>query len=160
MAANGDILKDGIEEVGSFVGQFQHMLDPKKRLTIPSDWRAIVGKPERLFVLPAIGGNHLYVWPWRVMKPRMERLQQLSMADRRERDFLRYLGSRSELLPWDAQGRMRIRDELLAYAGLTDQVVLVGNLEAFELWSPKNWAEVERRFVDEDLLESAKRLGM
>ena len=42
---------------GIFVGRFTHSLDPKKRLTIPAVWRAQVGTPKSLYVLPDF---HLY----------------------------------------------------------------------------------------------------
>ena len=41
-------------------------------------------------------------------------------------------------MSWDAQGRIRIKDKLLEFAELRDQVVLAGALDKFQLWSPEN----------------------
>lgn len=124
-----------------FVGYFQHLLDPKKRLTIPAQWREQAGEPSQLFVLPGVDQPCLSVFPAREIAQRIERLKSLSVGDGKGRNFMRALGSRSELLTWDAQGRIRVKDELLDYAGLKSDVVLVGAMECFELWSPEKWKQ-------------------
>lgn len=147
---------DEIAENGVFVGNFTHSLDPKKRLTVPSEWRELVGAQKRLFVLPGIKTKCLCVYPAREMTRRLEKLRTLSIADGKGRQFARALASRSEWVPWDSQGRVRIKDDLLAYAGLVNQVVLVGTFDGFELWSPDNW-KTEDDAVDDPLIEEAAR---
>lgn len=124
-----------------FVGNFTHMLDPKRRLTIPSEWRVQVGLPASVYVLPDFHQRCLNVYPAGEMSRKLEALRRYPMADEKARRFSRVLGGNSELLPWDVQGRIRIKDELLAFAGLTDKVILVGALDRFELWSPAGSAE-------------------
>lgn len=125
---------------GYFVGSFTHSLDPKKRLTIPSEWREHVGVPSSLYVLPGLNEKCLYVFPAREMAERLEAIRNSSITDDKARLFSRLLGMRSGLVSWDAQGRIRIPDELLAYAQLTDQVLMTGALKRFELWSPDVWS--------------------
>lgn len=145
---------------GVFVGQYQHLLDPKKRLTIPSVWREQVGQPEQLFVLPGVNLPCLCVFPSREMARRLERIRSLSIADETGRNFLRTLASRSDLVPWDAQGRIRVKDELLDYAGLSSDVVLVGAFECFELWSPEKWKQQqESSATSTSLGEAARYVG-
>ena len=126
---------------GVFVGSFVHSLDPKKRLTIPSDWREQVGEPTTLYVLPGVDSACLSVLPAREMSRKLEKIRKHSMSDKKARHFARVLASRSDLVSFDSQGRIRVKDELLAFAGLTDQVMLVGAFEGFELWSPERWKE-------------------
>ena len=118
---------------GVFVNTYTHSLDSKKRLTIPSDWRELVGVPRGLFVLPGVNDKCLCVYPAREMTRRLEKLRNLSIADEKGRQFARTLASRADLVPWDSQGRIRIKDELLEYADLVNQVVLVGTYDGFEL---------------------------
>jgi len=127
---------------GVFVGTFIHSLDPKQRLTIPSEWRDYVGSPSSLYVLPGVEDRYLTVFPAREMVQRLQRLRNLSIADAKARQFARVLGSQSQLAPWDSAGRVRIKDDLLAFAGLTDQVVLIGAIEGFELWNMERWKAV------------------
>lgn len=152
----------GVEGVSQyFCGTYLHNLDPKRRLTVPSEWRALVGQPERFFVIPSVGEDkHLYVYPARVMGPKLRNIHNLSMADAQGRTYLRIMGSRSEMLGWDTQGRVRVRDELLAHAGLSSEVLLVGNFEGFELWNPKAWQAVASRMDDRGLLDASKYVGV
>jgi MraZ protein len=127
---------------GVFVGTYEHTLDPKKRLTIPSEWRECVGTPNSLYVLPSADQKCLIVFPGREMLQRLQRIRNLSYADARARQFARILGSQSQIAPWDTQGRIRVNDALLDFAQLKEQVVLVGVIEGFELWNPDLWRPV------------------
>ena len=126
---------------GVFVSTFSHTLDPKRRLTIPSAWRAQVGNPKSLYVLPQIHDRCLCVIPANVMTERIVKMRQRSIADRKARQFARTLASQSDLVSWDAQGRIRIKDELMDFAQLEEQVAMVGAFDSFELWSPENFAK-------------------
>jgi len=144
-----------------FCGQYRHNLDPKRRLTIPAEWRAIVGEPSQFFVVPSVGEPRLlYVYPARVMEPKLQNIHNLPMADAKGRAYLRIMGARSEILGWDVQGRIRIRDDLLEYARLTDEVLLVGNYEGFELWNPDEWRKFEQSVNEQSLVEASKYVGI
>jgi DNA-binding transcriptional regulator/RsmH inhibitor MraZ len=62
------------------------------------------------------------------------------------------------LAPWDSAGRIRIKDDLLDYAKLGDQVILVGAIERFELWNPDLWKQVSGSNAA-DLGEAARNIG-
>ena len=153
----GDIIrKAGAEAAGIFVGNFTHSLDPKRRLTIPAEWRDQVAAAGSLYVLPGIYEKCLYVFPAREMLRRLERVRSHSVADPKARLFMRTLGSRSDLVTWDTQGRIRIKDELLEHAQLTDLVVMAGAFEKFELWSPELW-KAANAVVDQATMDDATR---
>lgn len=120
-----------------FVSEFMHSLDPKKRLTIPAVWRAQVGDPQSLFVMPDFHEKCLNVFPAAEMSRKLEKLRRHSMADRKAMEFARVLGSSSDLVSWDSQGRIRIKDKLLAFAQITDKVQMIGALDKFQLWNPE-----------------------
>jgi MraZ protein len=141
--------------LGLFVGTVTHSLDPKKRVTIPSDWRELVGEPSSVYVIPDFRHRCLNVYPAREMLHKLERIRQHSMADQKAMQFARVLGEASALLKWDTQGRIRISDRQLEFAGLTDQVVMVGALNRFELWSPENRGTAGG--MEQDGLEEAAR---
>lgn len=152
--SHSEMLNEGV-----FVNTYVHSLDAKKRVTVPSDWRELVGVPKRLFVLPGVNDKCLCVYPAREMTRRLERLRNLSIADAKGRHLARTLASRSDLLPWDSQGRMRVKDELLEYAGIINQVVLVGTFDGFELWNPDNWDRVNQGEGEGSLGEAAQYVG-
>lgn len=147
---------DNLGVNGGFVDHFLHTLDPKKRLTIPSEWRdRLVGKPA-FFVLPGLGGERcLYVYPESEMAPRLVKLRKMGIGDKRARVFARALASRADLVGCDSQGRIRIKDELLDYAGLTSQVELIGLFNHFEIWNPERRKSADP--IDEAIMEDAVR---
>ncbi len=134
-----------------FVGDFLHALDPKKRLTIPAVWRVQVGDPKSLFVLPDFHERCLNVLPAAEMARKLDKIRRHSMADRKAMEFTRTLGAASDLVSWDTQGRVRIKDKLLAFAGITDQVQMIGAMNRFQLWNPDNL--VDSGEIDQARLE-------
>jgi len=148
----------GIQHV--FVDQYSHSLDEKKRLTIPSEWRAQVGSPERLFVLPSTVEKCLCVYPERVMALRLQKLHKLSEVDAESQNFMRELAANANLLPWDGNGRIRIKDALLEYAQLSSEVVLVGVFTRFELWSPALWKQKQPVIDQHKLGMAARSVGL
>ncbi len=144
-----------------FSGVVTHSLDPKKRLTIPVDWRLSVGRPERVFVMPGFDGEPcLYVFPMRIMAARLESVNRALVSDPNYRVFTRTMGENSAELPWDSQGRIRIPDHLLEKGGLSDSIYMVGAKDRFELWQPE-----QRRLYRQEkestitLSQAAKLLG-
>lgn len=158
MEANDIGMQVGAGE-GVFVNTYVHSLDTKRRLTIPSDWRELAGVPKRLFVLPGVNDKCLCVYPAREMTRRLERLRNLSIADAKGRQLARTLASRSDLTPWDSQGRIRIKDDLLDFAAIANQAVLVGTFDGFEIWNPDLWKETEDSVNPQDLGEAARYVG-
>ena len=161
----GDIVtvEQSVLGMAGFLGSFVHALDGKKRLTIPSEWRALTGAPPQLVVLPSVSDNDsercLWVYPARVWNLRLAPLRQVSSADDVRR-AMRVLASRSEILTWDAAGRLRIRDELLKHAGLTGQVMLVGAFERFELWEPEQWKQQEGTVDSTAMKRAVQSIGL
>ena len=144
---------------GVFMGSYTHSLDPKKRLTIPSEWRDHSGASGSLYVLPGLEeSRYLMVFPAREMVQRLQSVRSLSIADTKGRQFARLLGSQSQLAPWDSAGRIRVNDNLLEHAQLSDQVVLIGAIDHFELWSPVLWKQAGLKAAA-DLGEAARYVG-
>jgi len=144
---------------GLFMGDFTHSLDPKKRLTIPSEWRENAGVPHGLYVLPDLENRgYLNVFPAKEMMQRLQAIRSLSIADVKGRQFARMLGSQSQLATWDTAGRIRINDSLLEHAKLSDQIALVGAIDHFELWNPALWKR-EGLARGADLGEAARYVG-
>jgi len=59
--------------------------------------------------------------------------------DKLGQQAVRSFAAGADMLVWDAQGRIRIGENLLAHAEVKEQVVLVGTLTRIELWSVENF---------------------
>lgn len=72
---------------------------------------------------------------------------EVSATDRQARDLRRYLFSAAEEVELDGQGRFVIPKQLLSYAQLESEVVLVGTGDHFEVWSPPSWQKLVDTFM-------------
>lgn len=141
-----------------FMGKHVHSLDPKKRLTIPSVWRDVVGESKSLYLMPGIDRPCLMLLPPAVMGQLMQRMEGMHLSDPEEMELMLTVASESDHLSFDVQGRVRVNDEHLAYAGLEGEVVLAGAFNRIELWNPEAWAA--RKQTASGLARAAKSLKM
>ena len=149
---------DELLNAGAFVGCYTHSQDCKKRVTILSDWHEVAGNPT-LFVPTRVNVKCLYVVTAREMAQRLEKVRAASVANVQAQKFMRDFFSRADRVALDAQGRIRVKDELLDYAGIINQMVLVGTGSRFELWSPESWNEQSSQLDQSKFAEAAQYIG-
>jgi MraZ protein len=121
---------------GALMGTFEHALDPKRRITIPSVWREVMGSPAYLCVMADPHDACLTIIPPNVLRQRLQKLREQPVFDEGLTEALRDLFSDAEYLAVDVQGRIRISDGLLAFAQLEDMVHLVGVGTRIQIWAP------------------------
>jgi MraZ protein len=141
---------------GLLVGRFDHAMDPKRRLTVPAGWRDLMGDPPYVYVFPDPHMKCLSLVPPAEMEGRLEKLRQRALFDKTLGPALRVFGESAEQVTLDVQGRIRIRDKLLAFAQLSDKVVMIGSMNRVQLWSPALAPETES--IDQASLEEACRV--
>lgn len=122
-----------------FVGSFTHSLDAKRRIIFPSSWRNLLGESNRLFAFPHPDDKCLYLYTAEEMTRRLDQLRAGGSLDTKGQQAIRSFAAGADMLVWDAQGRIRIGENLLAHAEVKEQVVLVGTLTRIELWSAENF---------------------
>jgi MraZ protein len=122
-----------------FVGQYNHSLDAKDRLTIPSKWRssAIDQKSDWDYMLLPMSGPHIAVFTGDMIAVFMEKARAISMGDAEGLATMRKLFSRADQVKCSTQGRINLNKALMNHAGIKRDVVLVGNLTRFEIWNPE-----------------------
>ena len=116
------------------MGRFDHALDPKKRLTIPSEWRGVMGPV--MYAMPDRKERGLNLYPKAEMDVMLERLRQKALLDPAPNKVYAKLGAVSQQLSLDVQGRIRICDRLLRFANLTTTVAMVGSFQMIKLYDP------------------------
>jgi MraZ protein len=140
-----------------FVGTFTHAVDEKKRVAIPAKWRAAASGSNEFCVLPD-PKSHLLVLPQPVVEKMLEKADEMSIGDPR-RATLRVITSEGHTTPCDKTGRVVLTEALLRHAGITDQAVLVGVFNKFEIWSPERYA-ADKSAATHNLAEAAQQLGI
>ena len=137
------------------VGRCDHALDPKRRLTIPSGWRKAMGEPEYVYVMPDRKERCLNLMPKAEMDVLLGRIREKALFDPALNRVYQAIGSVSEQLDLDVQGRIRISDRLLQFANLTTTVAMLGSFRMIKLWNPK--AVPDENQVDAKALDEALR---
>jgi len=106
-----------------------------------------------VYVFPDPNERCLNLIPPAEMEGRLEKLRQRPLFDKRAHEALRVFGENAEQAVLDVQGRIRIKDRLLAFAGLSSKVVMIGAMNRVQLWSPALRPEAET--VDQAALAAA-----
>ena len=140
------------------VGRYDHGLDPKFRLMIPAEWRAALGDPEYVYVFPDPAHECLDLIPKEEMEKRLESLRERAIFDASLTDDLQAISESAKQLMVDTAGRIRISNKLLAFAGLTDVVAMVGAVRMARLWNPARLGPADKVDV-ERFRSAAARLG-
>ena len=147
-----------------FRGSFFHTIDSKGRIIIPAKFRDVIKAQESngVMVSRIDGGLVAYTYDeWRNIETRI-----LSLAEKSEnmRRFRRvFIGGAFECA-CDKQDRILIPQNLRQYAELNKEIVLVGVLDHFEIWSRKSWdtenIHLEKDMKKEDVRNEIAKLGL
>jgi len=142
-----------------FTGEFQHTLDGKGRVIIPSKLRDGLG--ER-FVITRGLDQCLFVYPNSEWVRLEQKLKQLPFTKSDSRAFTRLFFSGAMEVEADKQGRILIPNNLREYAGIEKEVMFIGVSNRVEVWSEdawkgyfdqanENYEELAEKLVDFDL---------
>ena len=121
-----------------FMGEYNHTIDAKGRLIIPSKFRELLGEE---FVLTKGLEGCFYIFPWEERKAFEEKLRALPLTNKNARTFTRFFVAGATNCELDKQGRILVPQTLREFAGLEKDVVLTGNLNRIEVWSKEKWSE-------------------
>ncbi len=143
----------------SYTGLFRHTLDEKNRVTIPSGWRAAHAEGEQFLATPHPDGYIAILPPDEIAKLRTK-IDAIALSDGSGQDFAARFFAQTQTFGFDKQGRIMLNTELLTHAGIAKDVVLVGSLTKFSLYSPDRWSRVEQRTSGENFGDLMRRLGI
>ena len=128
-----------------FRGRFEHIIDPKGRVSIPAKFRELlVEKYDDRLILTNFD-RCLVAYPyeeWRVLE---DRVSSLSMVKKEVKSFQRFFISGATECPIDKLGRILIPQTLRDHAQLEKSVIFAGMLKKFEIWSKERWLEEIKR---------------
>lgn len=146
-----------------FLGQYEHSIDEKGRLTIPSRYRDELANGA--YITQGFEKN-LMVFMTKNFEEISESVNQKSLTDPRARELRRRIFSRADRVDVDRTGRILLPQFLRERNDLGGSVVVVGAGNFFEIWSKEAWAEQDAmiddteanqdRFAALDLLIGAK----
>ena len=137
------------------IGEYEHTLDEKKRVSIPKSFRVSLG--ERVVITRGLD-NCLYMFSYAAWEGMAAKLQSLSLANADTRGFSRFMLSGAAEVEVDDAGRILVPDHQKTYAGLKKRIVFTGVSDRVEIWDATRWQSYKRR-IDRDAERMAKKLG-
>jgi len=138
-------------------GEYNHSIDTKGRLIIPSKFRETLG--DTVIITKGID-RCLLVFPvtqWEEFETELHKLPRSA----RTRDYLRYIVGSAESVTIDKMGRVPLSQPLRHHAVIDREVVLVGVLDRIEIWDKAAWDKKNEELSDdiEDISEELTQLG-
>ena len=140
-----------------FMGEYNHTIDAKGRLIIPSKFREALGSE---FVLTKGLDGRLFVFPMKEWEAFEEKLRSLPLIDKNARKFSRFFLAGASTCELDKQGRILVPGTLREFAQMDKEVVLTGMLDRIEVWSKEQWLENNAYDDMDDIAQSMQELGL
>lgn len=140
-----------------FMGEYNHTIDAKGRLIIPSKFREALGD---VFVVTKGLDGCLFVYDnaeWNVFE---EKLKSLPLTNKDARQFVRFFLAGAAEAEVDKQGRILIPNVLREFAQLNKDVVLIGVASRIEIWSKERFEGMAAYEDMDEIAEHMAELGL
>lgn len=140
-----------------FMGEYNHSIDTKGRLIIPSKFRDMLG--DEFVVTKGLEGC-LFVFEKYDFESFMDKLNEKSDLEAKVRKIKRFFISGAQEMEPDKQGRMLVPPTLREYAGLEKEVVFAGVGGHIEIWDKSKWDDVTSFDDINDIAEELSNIGI
>jgi MraZ protein len=128
-----------------FLGQYQHALDDKGRLTIPAAFRDALA--EGAFISQGFDRN-LMVMTSAYFQQVYERINAMSITDPSARLLRRLILSSAYQVEVDKAGRILLPQNLRQFLGMNGEAMVIGQGEYFEIFTPAEWSQQMQTLQD------------
>jgi len=132
------LVSGGTGVVSMLMGEYRHNIDTKGRMIVPSKLREELGEE---FVLTRGLDGCLFGYPMSEWQNLESKLNEMPLAKKDARTFVRFFYSAATECELDKQGRINIPSTLRNYATLTKECVVIGVSNRIEIWDEERWQE-------------------
>lgn len=140
-----------------FMGEYNHTVDAKGRLIVPSKFREQLG--DEFVVTKGLDGC-LFAYENTEWKALEEKLHALPLTNANARKFSRFFLAGATSCEVDKQGRILLPAVLREFAGIEKDAVLVGVGSRIEIWAKDRWLEANSYDDMEEIAENMEGLGI
>ncbi|MBW1836625.1 MAG: division/cell wall cluster transcriptional repressor MraZ [Deltaproteobacteria bacterium] len=147
-----------------FRGSSFHTIDEKGRIIIPARFRDVLKAGGGDGVMVSRLDKSLFAYTFEEWSKIENKILSLAEKSGNMRRFRRvFIGGAFECI-CDKQGRILIPPSLRQYSELEREIVLLGVLDHFEIWSRKNWEKenlnIEEDMENEEVRNEISKLGL
>ena len=143
--------------INMFMGEYNHTVDEKGRLIIPSKFRDELG--DSFVVTKGLDGC-LFVYGNEEWNRLSVKLQGLPFTNKSARAFSRYMLAGAVTVDVDKQGRILLPQVLRTFGELDKEVVLIGVGSRVEIWNRNKWNEASDIGDMDEIAEQMADLGI
>lgn len=134
----------------SFLGEYESTIDTKGRFLLPAAFKKQLPKEEGTeFVINRGFEKCLTLYPIQSWKPIFTNISKLNDFDPKVRAFRRYFLNGASPVEMDSAGRLLLPKNLMGYASLEKDIVLVSALTKIEIWDKKLYEQFFDSISDE-----------
>lgn len=129
-----------------FLGEYDHSLDDRGRLTLPRKIRQEIDEKELVLAKgfePCIFGFDRESWEREAAKH-----LETPVTDSEGRKLRRYMFSGAQKADIDKLGRILLPTQLKEYASVTREIVVIGAGDHFEIWDNAHWKQYAGKLTD------------
>ncbi|HEY4611442.1 MAG TPA: division/cell wall cluster transcriptional repressor MraZ [Bacteroidota bacterium] len=124
--------------MSSFKGRYEYSVDSKGRVALPAKLRKNVSPAANdTFIVTRGFEQCLFVYPQDEWNKVEESVRGLSPSNPQHRFFVRTLLQWTTDVQLDGQSRLSIGQDLLKFAGIENEVLILGVMERIEIWNPR-----------------------
>ncbi len=137
------------------IGEYQHNIDSKNRVAVPSKFRADLGS--RFYITKGLDGC-LFV----LAAAEWERLEEKvsSLPISKARGLQRFFFSGAAEVQPDKQGRILVPQQLKEYASLDKDVTFIGASSRVEIWNTDKWRAINSELTQDSIEEAMDMLDL
>ncbi len=140
-----------------FMGEYNHTIDAKGRLIVPSKFRESLG--DEFVVTKGLDGC-LFVYSAQEWESMEAKFREMSQFSKEARKFARFFFAGAAVCEADKQGRVLLPAVLREFAGIEKDVVLAGVVNHIEIWSRERWQETNEYDDVEEIAEHMASMGL
>lgn len=139
------------------IGEYEHTIDAKGRLSMPSKLRRDMG--EAFIVTKGLDGC-LFAFSQEEWKNFETKLKSLPLSDKNARNFVRFFLAGANECEIDKQGRFLIPSNLREAGKLEKEAVIIGVGTRLEIWNKDIWNSKDEEISADEIAENMTLLGI
>lgn len=142
-----------------FIGEYEHNVDAKGRIIMPSKLREDIG--DKFIITKGLDGC-LFAYSQTEWANFEEKLKALPLAQKNARNFVRFFLSGAVECEIDKQGRFLISSNLREHASLDKEVIIIGVGTRLEIWNKEAWKTYssDENISADEIAENMTMLGI
>ena len=135
--------------MSSFKGRYLYSVDEKGRVALPAKLRVnLAASVKGNFVITRGFERCLYIYPQDEWNKLEQFVRSLSFLDAQHRFYARTLFERANDSKLDNQSRITIPPDLIKFANIDNEVLILGVLDRIEIWNPAVYEEYQKNHPD------------